>query len=1237
MSNIGIFGTLQIVKEGLFVQQSSVAVTAHNLANVNTPGYSRQSPVVETMDSQFMGGVSFGRGAQLVAITKSYDKFLNNSIMLEKNILGRWEARETLLSQAETIFNESSDEGLNAQLTDFWNAWQDLADNPEGIAERAALQSAGESLADTFQRMYSDLEQVQTDANNSIVNTVATINRLSREIATLNGQILSTESGGSNANDLTDKRSVKLEELSELIDIRVLEQGDGQITAMTSFGKPLVAENLSWELTVSVDPDNNNFYAINYVDKSFTTDITDKITGGQLKGILDVRDELVPSYMAKLDTLASSLVTEVNRMHYQGYDLDGSTGNYFFNPISIILEAVTKADGMRLYNAQITDPTELLSSTFDLHFTSDALEEARYELYDEINDQYIYQIDAGNSTVVFDDGGGDTVIALTQGTYTGAELAAELEQQLDSNASTGQDYTVSYNENSRKFTITNKGTAAVDFKWGDPDSTAADILGFADTFTITQGINNTISFDDGTGGAAETATLKAGTYTGEELAVSLQQALEAAGDAEFAVTYDAEARSFTITVNSAEAPANNVDFFWTASNAAATLGFSADTLNVAVDSQDTSTAVPSLQLAAAGSVTGRFDGGTYAYAAQQFEIASNANDTIVFRDDGTLTYLTAKLQPGTYTAQELAAEIQSQLEAASGASQTYTVTFNNATQQFTIRNNAGNANSLDLLWARSNAATTLGFDAINSTAIATGSADTSDTGRYRERSFNVVDGFNSIVFDDGGVGGTVTATLATGNYTGEELAAEIERQLESAVGSSGQDYIVTFDSQNGSFSIINAAGNLHAVDFDWTTSTAAAMLGFTAAATPPVAVGGIMRSDNGPVGSVAAYDTIAFAGMSVRLSDDSALPVTGTSFSISTVTNAAKTISMDTVTAADSDKIAAALVGFDIDGSNNTIIFDDDGTLGTFAYSVVIPSGRYTPDELAAEIEKQLEQNGAGQSYAVTFDAATQKFTIASNPGNANELFLLWESPLTTAEFTLGYEDSIYEITEGVNDDIDFNEGAGALTATLTPGRYTGEELAAEIQKQLTAQGDGDYTVVYGDRTFTITNDSTNTTNLTLSWSSSGAAAELGFNAVDTAGILPGATDTSDFILGGLAPGATLVSDFTTDGAQVGDNRNALDLAGLKDIAVLEQGTLTIGSFYSLLVGQVGSDVEGTINSLDHEEFMIEQYEQRRQSISGVSVDEEMVNLIKYQQAYAASAKMISALDEMLDQLLSIR
>jgi len=309
---IGISGILHVGKEALFAQQAGVGVTAHNIANVNTPGYSKQNPLIRQLDPQMIGGVFFGRGAQLETVYKSYDSFLNNTIVLEKGILGQWEAKETFMLQAETVFNETNGEGLANRFNEFWDAWQDLAVHPEGIPERTVLQSVGQSIANNFLNMSLDLERVRADANDRIAGTVSTINRLAREISVLNKEILGSQTSKANANDLTDQRSLKIEEMSELIDVNVIEEGDGEVTVLTSSGKLLVSENLSWELSVQTDPNLNDYYSIIHVDKELVDDITNDIKGGSLRGLLDVRDTIIPKYIDNLDVLAATFISEVN-------------------------------------------------------------------------------------------------------------------------------------------------------------------------------------------------------------------------------------------------------------------------------------------------------------------------------------------------------------------------------------------------------------------------------------------------------------------------------------------------------------------------------------------------------------------------------------------------------------------------------------------------------------------------------------------------------------------------------------------------------------------------------------------------------------------------------------------------------------------------------------------------------------------------------------------------------------
>ncbi|MFC1591862.1 flagellar hook-associated protein FlgK [Thermodesulfobacteriota bacterium] len=1140
---IGIFGALHITKQGLFTQQAGVGVTAHNLSNVNTEGYSRQSAVITTMDAQMIGGIVFGSGAQLETITKSYDKFLNNNIIFEKSILGQWEARETYLAQAEVIFNDSNEMGLNAILNEFWGAWEDLSNHPEGIAERAVLQTKGESMAGTIKNMISRLESVQNDANLRIQNYVVQINSLSKEIAELNGQIVGTEISNANANDLTDRRSLQLEELSKLIDITVLEDLDGQLTVLTATGKPLVSSNLSWELGVSISEEYNNNYAIQHVQGSAIADITDQINRGEIKGLLEIRDEVIPAYIDNMNRLAATLITEVNKIHHQGYGIDGSTGNYFFDPGEAVLEDNRdNTGGGLIYDYQIENTADMQASDYEMRFTSSSPVRVEYELYDTRNNQYVYSIDAGNNTIIFNDTAGglgaDSILAMTAGSYNGEDLAAELEAQLEAQSATSQNYNVTYSESARTFTITNNGAEGLTIRWNNTNTNAAEMLGFSD------------------------------------------------------------AAATTITSNNG--------------------------------------------------ITSTIDPGTYDYFDNLYLIRSGLNDQLDFDDGGGAA--TATISAGYYSGAELAAEIESQLEL-SGSGADFTVAYDPSALGFQIThdgNGGGGGSLLDLNWSTSGVSVTLGFDLTDTNNIAAGVYDTSDNRVgipvYLERTFTVTAANNGIVYNDSGTGGYVTASLTEGNYTGEELAAEIEKRIESTVGASGQDYIVNFDVQRGLFNIINATGNMHSVDFDWTASTAASLMGYTAVATAPVTVGGNMTS-NSYSGNFTEYKKIDLYGVSAKITSDSGVPARGDIFSILQIQDAAKKMRMDPTTVSNTEKIAAAqgvdqLIAFDIDGSNNTLVFDDDGSIADgITYTAELTNGRYTADELADELERALEESGSGQSYFVSYDTSNNRFSIANNPTNTNEIVLMWEHADSNAGYTLGYNDRIYSINQGSNDQLVFTEDLTAYTATLTEGSYTGEQMAAEIEDQLEANGTGLYDVTYDGamRAFTIINNSNNTTDLNLAWSTSNAAPTLGFSLINSPTLTPGGTDTSDYVPERLLVGQTRVSDFDAGGVEVGDNRNALDLANLKNITVLEDKTQTIDSFYSIMVGSIGTDVEQTNNTVESQGFVIEQFVQRRESIAGVSLDEEMVNLIKFQQAYIANTKMIATLDNMLSEILNIR
>jgi flagellar hook-associated protein 1 FlgK len=270
-----------------------------------------------------------GTGVQAAEIQRMYDSFLGVQINTEHQDLGKWEAQRNALQKVEMILDESSGYGLSEALNEFWNAWQDLVNEPSGQTERTVLLAKSETLTHIFNKVSTDLKHIQKDMDRRIEGTVQEINQLTGTIAGLNRQIAQIEAGGQNANDLRDERDLLLTELSSMIDINTSEGGDGKVTVLLSGGRPLVENETSWSLSNETNASGRQ--DILWLDGSGgSVNITNTISGGALKGWLDVRDVSVPGYLSRLDDLATGVIQGVNNLHSGGFGLDGSTGNNFF-------------------------------------------------------------------------------------------------------------------------------------------------------------------------------------------------------------------------------------------------------------------------------------------------------------------------------------------------------------------------------------------------------------------------------------------------------------------------------------------------------------------------------------------------------------------------------------------------------------------------------------------------------------------------------------------------------------------------------------------------------------------------------------------------------------------------------------------------------------------------------------------------------------------------------------------
>lgn len=328
-----IFGIMSLAGNALLAQEKAISVTGNNIANVNTPGYSRQKLILENNTPLLSSAGPMGNGVDAVSVERVYDRFLGLQINGESETLGRWETQKGGLEIAEAIFGESGEFGLSQYLNQFWGAWQDLTNDPSDYNERVVLQARSEVMTSTFNRIYSDLERAQKGFDASIEGAVAEINHLAQQIAELNQKIMEDEASGYTANDYRDQRDLVVKELAGLIDINSFEDTDGRVTVSVGAGQTLVEGNSFRNLITPVN--GFGFKDIAWVAQDGSAvNITDDISSGKLKGWLEARDVDIRGYMRQLDTLAETMTERVNKLHQVGWGLDGSTGNDFFTGIT---------------------------------------------------------------------------------------------------------------------------------------------------------------------------------------------------------------------------------------------------------------------------------------------------------------------------------------------------------------------------------------------------------------------------------------------------------------------------------------------------------------------------------------------------------------------------------------------------------------------------------------------------------------------------------------------------------------------------------------------------------------------------------------------------------------------------------------------------------------------------------------------------------------------------------------
>ncbi|MBC7765430.1 MAG: flagellar hook-associated protein FlgK, partial [Hyphomonadaceae bacterium] len=319
----GSFGGLEIARSGLYISQKALDITSKNIANANTVGYTRQR-VVSTP-------AVFNMGVQFTTVEQIRDKFLDVQYRNELNQSGEWSVKTEALTMMEDFLQEPSDTGINQAVGEFFNAIQQMSKQPETKEFRTQVRQNAINLTETLQYQYQKFTEIQQNQNESIKGTVSQINTLAENIRALNAQIVKLGTNGEETNELNDQRNNLIDQLTELVDIRVTEQSDKTVSIEIG-GKTLVEGNTAHKLTTTQDKENPiadepMLDTVRWEEDGEQTDII----GGKLKGYMDIRDGNgvletddpkamgVPYFIAKFNVFAKAIAEAVNTIHTQGY------------------------------------------------------------------------------------------------------------------------------------------------------------------------------------------------------------------------------------------------------------------------------------------------------------------------------------------------------------------------------------------------------------------------------------------------------------------------------------------------------------------------------------------------------------------------------------------------------------------------------------------------------------------------------------------------------------------------------------------------------------------------------------------------------------------------------------------------------------------------------------------------------------------------------------------------------
>ena len=369
--------SLSIGVSALSSLQRAIATTGHNIANVNTEGYSKQSVIFGARPPQDIGVGYLGSGTQIESIDRAFNQFLTSDVQTRTASNSFFQLYSTTAGRLDELLADPST-SLSEAMDQFFAAAEAVSNSPTSLPERQVMLSEAETLVQRFQYVVGRVDDVATELNSRIETSVAEINQLSENIAVLNREIANATARGTGVpNDLLDQRDLLVTRLSGLVKTSTQPQEDGALNVFIGRGQPLIIGASAETLGTETDPQLSGTLRVTLTaGPSISADVSNFLTGGELGAALTAADELIEPTRRELNLLAAGFAETFNAVQEGGDDLTGTDGVPMFTPVEDIVRTAsdvndnTPNSGNANVTFTVTDVTQLTGDSYELEYTA---------------------------------------------------------------------------------------------------------------------------------------------------------------------------------------------------------------------------------------------------------------------------------------------------------------------------------------------------------------------------------------------------------------------------------------------------------------------------------------------------------------------------------------------------------------------------------------------------------------------------------------------------------------------------------------------------------------------------------------------------------------------------------------------------------------------------------------------------------------------------------------------------